>query len=82
MSGSRDLNADVDIDIMGLMSEVWKRRWLILALTLLTGVALLFALSFVEPRYKSSARILIEKRESVFTHRADSDYSSTGSQFD
>ncbi|MCB1461755.1 MAG: GumC family protein, partial [Nitratireductor sp.] len=82
MSGSRDLNADVDIDIMGLMSEVWKRRWLILALTLLTGVALLFALSFVEPRYKSSARILIEKRESVFTRRADSDYSSSGSQFD
>lgn len=82
MPGGRDLAADVDIDVAGLMSEIWNKKWLVLALTLLTGVALLFVLQGVAPRYQSSARVLIEQRESVFTRRNEGDYSVSGSQFD
>ncbi|MFZ1814539.1 MAG: Wzz/FepE/Etk N-terminal domain-containing protein [Rhizobiaceae bacterium] len=82
MSSNRALTADVDIDIAGLLSQVWRKKWLVLLLTLGAGAAILFALSTVSPRYKSSARIIIEKRESVFTRRSDGDYTLSGSQFD
>ncbi|MEZ5800383.1 MAG: GumC family protein [Nitratireductor sp.] len=82
MNSNRALTADVDIDIAGLMAEVWKKKWLIAALTLFSAVGLLFLLSNVSPRYKSDARIVIEKRESVFTRRSDGDYTLSGNQFD
>ena len=82
MNSNRSLTADVDIDIAGLMAEVWKKKWLIAALTLLSAVGLFVLLSNVSPRYKSDARIVIEKRESVFTRRSDGDYTLSGNQFD
>ncbi len=44
--------------------------------------ALFVALSLSPPRYKASARVLIEKRESVFTRQNDGDFNLSTSQFD
>lgn len=82
MAGPADLTRDVDIDIAGLLREVWKRMWLVLALPLLAGVALFVLLNSMDPSYRSSARVIIEKRESVFTRRTDGDLAQSGTQFD
>ncbi len=82
MSGANDLTRDVDIDIAGLFAELRKKWWLILAVPALAGVALFMVLAAMEPSYRSSARIIIEKRESVFTRRTDGDYTLSGNQFD
>ncbi len=36
----------------------------------------------MDPSYKSSARIIIEKRESIFTRQKDGDLAISGNQFD
>ncbi|MEZ5872650.1 MAG: Wzz/FepE/Etk N-terminal domain-containing protein [Nitratireductor sp.] len=82
MNSNRALTADVDIDVAGLMAEVWKKKWLVALLTIASAIGLLFVLSSVSPRYKSNAKIVIEKRESVFTRRSDGDYTLSGNQFD
>lgn len=82
MSSRNDLQSDVDIDLAGLLAEIWKRKFLILALSVLTGIAIVFALSTVDPRYRSTARIIIENRESVFTRPSSNEFGNNGSQFD
>ncbi|MEM7463260.1 MAG: Wzz/FepE/Etk N-terminal domain-containing protein [Pseudomonadota bacterium] len=81
MSGQNELTADVDIDMAGLLGQVWKKKWIVLVLTLLTGAGLLFLLSNVAPLYKSDARIIIESRESPFT-RLNSEQNINSNQFD
>ena len=82
MSGQNELTADVDIDMAGLLGQVWKKKWVVLVLTLLaTGAGLLFLLSNVAPLYKSDARIIIESRESPFT-RLNSEQNINSNQFD
>lgn len=81
MPRARDLTADVDIDVAGLFAEVWRKRWLVLALTLLAGAAV-FALALsVDPRYEASTRILIERRAAPLTGPA-ADGVSDESRFD
>jgi len=82
MSGARTLNADVDLDIKGLFSAIYRKKWLIVFLTLLSGVMLFVALTLVSPRYKSDAQILIKKRESVFTRIQTNELQQTGGEFD
>ena len=82
MSTRSDLQSDADIDLAGLLAEIWKRKWLIVALSVLTGIAIVIALSTVDPRYRSTARIIIEKQESVFTRPESNEFGSAGSQFD
>ena len=82
MSGARDLTADVDIDIKGLFGAIWRKKLLILALTLLGGGLIFAAASLISPRYKSDAQILIKKRESVFTRIQNNEFSQTGGEFD
>ena len=82
MSGANSLANDVDIDLAGLFGEIRKKLWLILALPLLSGVALLVFLSGMQPSYRSNAQIIIEKRESVFTRRKDGDFTLSANQFD
>lgn len=81
MSGQNDLTADVDIDMAGLLGQVWKKKWLVLVLTVLTGAGMLFLLSNVDPLYKSDARIIIESRESPFT-RVNPEQNVGNNQFD
>lgn len=82
MSGANELAKDVDIDIAGLFAELRKKWWLVLAIPAIVGVALFFVLAGMEPSYRSSARVIIEKRESVFTRRTDGDFTLSGNQFD
>lgn len=82
MQRDSEMSRDVDIDIGALMRELWKRIWLVVAIPLVVGVALFVLLSGVDPSYRSGARIIIEKRESVFTRRNDGDAALAGGQFD
>lgn len=82
MSGPQDLSRDVDIDLAGLMAELRRKWWLILAAALVTGAGLFLYFSTVEPSYRSNARVIIEKRESVFTRRSGADSTAVSNQFD
>lgn len=67
MSGHSELTKDVDIDIQLLFSNIWKKKWLILLLSVLAGAAIFILMSSISPRYKTSAQLIIEPRESQFT---------------
>ena len=82
MSGARSLSADVDIDIKGLLSAIWRKKILLVLLTLVGGALLFAALSTISPRYKSDAQILIKKRESVFTRIQTNEFQQNGGEFD
>jgi uncharacterized protein involved in exopolysaccharide biosynthesis len=82
VSGERVLTGDVDIDLAGLAAEIWRKKWRLLAFAAIVGAGLVFVLSGVSPRYSASARLLIEKRESVFTRRPEGDQNLSSSQFD
>ena len=61
-----------DIDLGALRHALWRRKFLILGLTLLTAATAFAAVNLVTPRYKSEARVLIETRENIFL-RPDAD---------
>ncbi|MFK5978424.1 MAG: exopolysaccharide transport family protein [Rhizobiaceae bacterium] len=70
MSAQQFQPEDVDIDIHGLLNEVWQKKFTIFVITCATAVSLFLTFSSLSPLYKSSSRVLIENRETVFT-RAD-----------
>jgi succinoglycan biosynthesis transport protein ExoP len=55
-----------DIDFSALGRALWRKKTLILGLTLLTAALAFAAVNFITPRYKSEARVLIETRENIF----------------
>jgi Mrp family chromosome partitioning ATPase len=55
-----------DIDFGALGRALWRKKTLILGLTLLTAAIAFAAVNFITPRYKSEARVLIETRENIF----------------
>jgi uncharacterized protein involved in exopolysaccharide biosynthesis len=55
-----------DIDLGALRHALWRRKFPILGLTLLTAAIAFAAVNLVTPRYKSEARVLIETRENIF----------------
>jgi uncharacterized protein involved in exopolysaccharide biosynthesis len=79
---ANELSRDVDIDIAGLFAELKKKLWLVIGVPALVGAGLFVMFAGMDPSYKSSARIIIEKRESIFTRRADNDFTQSGNQFD
>ena len=58
---------DIDIDLKGLLTEIWNKKLLVLLITVGTGAGLFVFFSSMAPWYNSNARILIENRESIFT---------------
>jgi exopolysaccharide transport family protein len=82
MSGANELSRDVDIDIAGLFAELKKKLWLVAGVPALVGAGLFVMFAGMDPSYKSSARIIIEKRESIFTRRAEGDPGQSSTQFD
>jgi exopolysaccharide transport family protein len=82
MSGAQDLTRDVDIDLSGLIAELRRKWWLILGVALVTGAGVFLYFSAIEPSYRSNARVIIEKRESVFTRRSGADTTVVSNQFD
>jgi succinoglycan biosynthesis transport protein ExoP len=55
-----------DIDLGALRQALWRKKFLILGLTLLAAAVAFAGVNFVAPRYKSEARVLIEMRENIF----------------
>jgi polysaccharide biosynthesis transport protein len=55
-----------DIDLTALGRALWRKKTIILGLTLVTAALAFAAVNFVTPRYKSEARVLSETRENIF----------------
>ena len=55
-----------DIDLGALRHALWRKKFLILGLTLLSAAVAFAGVNFVTPRYKSESRVLIEMRENIF----------------
>ena len=67
MSGVNGTAQDVDIDFPALVAGLWRRKFLVLAVTLLVTAAAFAVSLVVSPKYMAETRILIETRESVYT---------------
>src|SRR5690349_18215716 len=68
-------------DLRGLGQILWRKKALILGITLATGAAAFVAVNAVTPRYRSESRVLLESRENVFL-RANADKTSDRSTVD
>ena len=55
-----------ELDLAALGGALWRRKGLIVALTLLAAGLAFAAVNLVTPRYKSEARVLIETRDNIF----------------
>lgn len=55
-----------ELDLGALGRALWRRKHLILGLTLLAAGLAFAAVNLVTPRYKSEARVLIETRDNIF----------------
>jgi len=63
---SLGIGAAGDIDLGALRRALWRRKFLILGLTLLIAAIAFAGVNYVTPRYKSEARVLLEMRENIF----------------
>jgi len=54
------------VELGAVGRELWRKKWWVLAPTLLVVAIAAVAVNIVTPRYKSEARALIESRENVF----------------
>lgn len=63
-----------DPDLRGLGRILWRKKAIILGITLASAAATLVVVNAITPRYRSEARLLLEARENVFL-RADADKS-------
>ncbi len=83
MAGHTDLSRDVDIDIVGLFSNIWRKKRLILLLSAVVGTCIYMVMSSISPRYQTTAQLIIEPRESEFTRvREPSSSGIDASEFD
>jgi tyrosine-protein kinase Etk/Wzc len=55
-----------ELDLGALGRAIWRRKRLIIGLTLLAAAIAFAAVNVVAPRYKSEARVLIETRDNIF----------------
>jgi polysaccharide biosynthesis transport protein len=55
-----------ELDLGALGRAIWRRKRLVIVLTLLAAAITFAAVNYVTPRYKSEARVLIETRENIF----------------
>jgi succinoglycan biosynthesis transport protein ExoP len=58
--------AAAEIELGALGRALWRRKFLIIGLTLITALLAFAAVNYITPRYKSEARVLIETRENIF----------------
>lgn len=56
-----------DIDIAALWRAIWRRKFLLLGLTLGAALLAFFGLGLIRPLYTSEVRVLIEDQESAYT---------------
>ena len=65
-AGRPGVGQAAEIDLGALGRALWRKKFLIVGLTLLTAALAFGAVSLITPRYKSEARVLIETRENIF----------------
>jgi tyrosine-protein kinase Etk/Wzc len=63
-----------ELDLGAFRRALWRRKILIVGLTLLAAAVAVTAVNVVAPRYKSEARVLIETHENIFL-RSDAERS-------
>ena len=63
---------DSELDLSGLGSALWRKKWLILGPTILIGLLTLIVVQVITPRYQSEARVIVEGRDNVYL-RPDAD---------
>src|SRR5438552_7903475 len=56
-----------EIDVRALGRALWRKRGLIIALTLMAAAIAFVAVNLMTSRYRSEARVLIETRDNIFT---------------
>jgi uncharacterized protein involved in exopolysaccharide biosynthesis/Mrp family chromosome partitioning ATPase len=61
-------------DMRGLGRALWRKKTMILGVTLLSAAAAYLVVNTITPRYRSESRLLLEVRENVFM-RAEADKS-------
>src|ERR1700674_183637 len=54
------------IELGAVGRALWRKKWWVLAPTLVVAAIAALGVNLVTPRYKSEARVLIERRENVF----------------
>src|SRR5262245_50302238 len=65
-AGSGVAQAIEDRELGALGRALWRRKGLIVTLTLLAAALAFAAVNYVTRRYKSEARVLIETRDNIF----------------
>jgi uncharacterized protein involved in exopolysaccharide biosynthesis/Mrp family chromosome partitioning ATPase len=58
--------ADEEMNLGTIGRAIWRKKLLIVGLTLLVAAGTFFAVGMIAPRYKSEARVLVEGRENIF----------------
>jgi succinoglycan biosynthesis transport protein ExoP len=61
------LAADIDLGAVG--RALWRKKFLILGLTLFAAAIAFVAVNLVTPRYKSEARVLVKRGKTFFFAR-------------
>ncbi len=62
MTPAHELERDIDIDLGGLASALWRRRVRLLVIGVASALLAFLVLQFVSPKYQAETRILIESR--------------------
>lgn len=75
-------NPDTEIDVSSLMLVLWQKKGWVILWTLLGLLLAAVFLVVVSPVFKADARLLIEKRETVFTRPNDEQNVVTSQDFD
>src|SRR5580692_4261652 len=63
---------DSELDLSGLGSALWRKKWRILGPTILIGLLTLIVVQVITPRYQSESRVIVEGRDNIFL-RPDAD---------
>jgi polysaccharide biosynthesis transport protein len=64
---------DSELDLAGLGTTLWRRKWTILRPTILVALIALVGVQLVTPRYQSESRVIIESRDSNVYLRPEAD---------
>ncbi len=65
MAGESDLTRETDVDLAGIFTSLWTHKGKLLLASLIATVIAFVVLQFVEPRYRTEARILIRAGENI-----------------
>jgi succinoglycan biosynthesis transport protein ExoP len=67
---------DSELDLSGLGSALWRKKWRILGPTILIGLLTLIVVQVITPRYQSESRVIVEGRDNIYL-RPDADKDTT-----